>query len=59
MAEEVGCPPSSIQDMVSCLRQKPASILNDAQTKVGTCMHIGEGHSLIFYKWKTRPRRDT
>uniref|UniRef100_A0A667HGH6 Thyroglobulin n=1 Tax=Lynx canadensis TaxID=61383 RepID=A0A667HGH6_LYNCA len=34
LAEEVGCPPSSIQDMVSCLRQKPASVLNDAQTKL-------------------------
>nr|XP_019579661.1 PREDICTED: thyroglobulin [Rhinolophus sinicus] len=34
LAEEVGCPTSSIQDMVSCLRQKPANILNDAQTKL-------------------------
>uniref|UniRef100_A0ABI7WJ79 Thyroglobulin n=1 Tax=Felis catus TaxID=9685 RepID=A0ABI7WJ79_FELCA len=34
LAEEVGCPPSSNQDMVSCLRQKPASVLNDAQTKL-------------------------
>lgn len=37
-AEEVSCPTSPIQEMVSCLRQKPASALNDAQTKVGTCV---------------------
>ncbi|XP_027828679.2 thyroglobulin isoform X2 [Ovis aries] len=34
LAKEVGCPRSSIQEMVSCLRQEPASILNDAQTKL-------------------------
>nr|XP_045751528.2 thyroglobulin-like [Mirounga angustirostris] len=34
LAEEVSCPTSSIQEMVSCLRQKPASVLNDAQTKL-------------------------
>uniref|UniRef100_A0A673V6D7 Carboxylesterase type B domain-containing protein n=1 Tax=Suricata suricatta TaxID=37032 RepID=A0A673V6D7_SURSU len=34
LAEEVGCPTSSVQEMVSCLRQRPASILNDAQTKL-------------------------
>ncbi|XP_073086260.1 thyroglobulin [Manis javanica] len=34
LAEEVGCSTSSIQEMVSCLRQKPANILNDAQTKL-------------------------
>ncbi|XP_051015534.1 thyroglobulin isoform X2 [Acomys russatus] len=34
LAEEVGCPTSSIQEVVSCLRQKPANILNDAQTKL-------------------------
>ncbi|XP_044100852.1 thyroglobulin [Neovison vison] len=33
-AEEVSCPTSPIQEMVSCLRQKPASVLNDAQTKL-------------------------
>ncbi|OBS67458.1 hypothetical protein A6R68_04001, partial [Neotoma lepida] len=33
LAKEVGCPTSSIQEVVSCLRQKPANILNDAQTK--------------------------
>lgn len=60
LAEEVGCPTSSIQDMVSCLRQKPANILNDAQTKVGTCpQQGGEGHSLIFYKWEAGLRKET
>uniref|UniRef100_A0A8I3RWH6 Thyroglobulin n=1 Tax=Canis lupus familiaris TaxID=9615 RepID=A0A8I3RWH6_CANLF len=34
LAEEIGCPTSSTQELVSCLRQKPASILNDAQTKL-------------------------
>ncbi|XP_039096126.1 thyroglobulin [Hyaena hyaena] len=34
LAEEVGCPTSSIQEMVSCLRQRPARVLNDAQTKL-------------------------
>ncbi|XP_036063969.1 thyroglobulin isoform X1 [Onychomys torridus] len=34
LAKEVGCPTSSIQEVVSCLRQKPANILNDAQTKL-------------------------
>uniref|UniRef100_A0A8C5W1M5 Thyroglobulin n=1 Tax=Microcebus murinus TaxID=30608 RepID=A0A8C5W1M5_MICMU len=34
LAEEVGCPTSSSQEVVSCLRQKPASVLNDAQTKL-------------------------
>ncbi|XP_004580794.2 thyroglobulin [Ochotona princeps] len=34
LAKEVGCPSSSSQDVVSCLRQKPANILNDAQTKL-------------------------
>lgn len=34
LAKEVGCPSSSSQEVVSCLRQKPASILNDAQTKL-------------------------
>nr|XP_058899033.1 thyroglobulin isoform X16 [Kogia breviceps] len=34
LAKEVGCPTSSIQEMVSCLRQEPASVLNDAQTKL-------------------------
>lgn len=36
LSNEIGCPTSSIQEMTSCLRQKPANILNDAQTKVGT-----------------------
>uniref|UniRef100_A0A4W2IQ22 Thyroglobulin n=1 Tax=Bos indicus x Bos taurus TaxID=30522 RepID=A0A4W2IQ22_BOBOX len=34
LAKEVGCPSSSVQEMVSCLRQEPARILNDAQTKL-------------------------
>ncbi|XP_006830780.1 PREDICTED: thyroglobulin [Chrysochloris asiatica] len=34
LAKEVDCPTSPSQDLVSCLRQKPASILNDAQTKL-------------------------
>ncbi|XP_066120712.1 thyroglobulin [Saccopteryx bilineata] len=34
LAKEVSCPSSSIQEMVPCLRQKPASVLNDAQTKL-------------------------
>ncbi|XP_046498238.1 thyroglobulin [Equus quagga] len=33
-AKEVGCPTSSIQEMISCLRQEPANVLNDAQTKL-------------------------
>nr|KAF6300549.1 hypothetical protein mMyoMyo1_009031 [Myotis myotis] len=34
LAQEVGCPTSPIQEMTSCLRQKPADALNDAQTKL-------------------------
>ncbi|XP_057591090.1 thyroglobulin isoform X2 [Hippopotamus amphibius kiboko] len=34
LAKEVGCPTSSVQEMVSCLRREPADILNDAQTKL-------------------------
>ncbi|XP_023613541.1 thyroglobulin [Myotis lucifugus] len=34
LAQEVGCPASPIQEMTSCLRQKPADALNDAQTKL-------------------------
>ncbi|PNI33599.1 TG isoform 1 [Pan troglodytes] len=34
LAKEVSCPMSSSQEVVSCLRQKPASVLNDAQTKL-------------------------
>ncbi|KAM9626953.1 thyroglobulin isoform 1-T1 [Trichechus inunguis] len=34
LAKEVDCPTSPSQDLVSCLRQKPASVLNDAQTKL-------------------------
>ena len=58
-AKEVGCPTSSIQEMISCLRQEPANVLNDAQTKVGTHVRVGEGRSLIYYKWKTRPEKET
>ncbi|XP_038615997.1 thyroglobulin [Tachyglossus aculeatus] len=34
LAREVGCPASGDEAMVSCFRQKPANILNDAQTKL-------------------------
>uniref|UniRef100_F7EJP8 Carboxylesterase type B domain-containing protein n=1 Tax=Ornithorhynchus anatinus TaxID=9258 RepID=F7EJP8_ORNAN len=34
LAREVGCPDSDDEAMVSCFRQKPANILNDAQTKL-------------------------
>lgn len=34
LAKEVGCPTSSIPEMVSCLRREPASLLNDAQSKL-------------------------
>ncbi|XP_006155589.1 thyroglobulin [Tupaia chinensis] len=34
LAKEVSCPTTSSQEVVSCLRQKPAGILNDAQTKL-------------------------
>uniref|UniRef100_A0A8C6QLL9 Carboxylesterase type B domain-containing protein n=1 Tax=Nannospalax galili TaxID=1026970 RepID=A0A8C6QLL9_NANGA len=34
LAKEVGCPTSSSQEVLFCLRQKPANILNDAQTKL-------------------------
>lgn len=59
LAEEVGCPTSSVQEMVSCLRWKPADVLNDAQTKVGPGEQAGEGHSLTLCPWKTRPRKET
>lgn len=58
LAKEVDCPTSSVQEMVSCFRQKPADVLNDAQTKVGTGEQAGEGHSLTLYQWKTRPRKE-
>uniref|UniRef100_A0A8C5YWL3 Thyroglobulin n=1 Tax=Marmota marmota marmota TaxID=9994 RepID=A0A8C5YWL3_MARMA len=34
LAREVSCPTSSSREVVSCLRQKPANVLNDAQTKL-------------------------
>ncbi|XP_004642544.1 thyroglobulin [Octodon degus] len=34
LAKEVSCPTSSTQEVVSCLRQTPANVLNDAQTKL-------------------------
>ncbi|XP_021107473.1 thyroglobulin isoform X1 [Heterocephalus glaber] len=34
LAKEVNCPTSSSQAVVSCLRQTPANVLNDAQTKL-------------------------
>lgn len=54
MAKEVGCPTSSSQEVVSCLRQKPARVLSDAQTKVSTCVQMAEGQSLVFSKWKNK-----
>ncbi|MBZ3872023.1 Thyroglobulin [Sciurus carolinensis] len=34
LAKEVSCPTSSSQELVSCLRQEPARVLSDAQTKL-------------------------
>uniref|UniRef100_A0A674K2A5 Thyroglobulin n=1 Tax=Terrapene triunguis TaxID=2587831 RepID=A0A674K2A5_9SAUR len=34
LANELGCPLSSSEEIVSCLRQLPASVLNDAQTRL-------------------------
>ncbi|NXE23042.1 THYG protein, partial [Ardeotis kori] len=34
LAEDVGCPPATSEDIVVCLRQLPARVLNDAQTKL-------------------------
>ncbi|XP_069634735.1 thyroglobulin [Haliaeetus albicilla] len=34
LAEEVGCPSSTSEEIVACLRQLPARVLNDAQTKL-------------------------
>ncbi|KGL90055.1 Thyroglobulin, partial [Charadrius vociferus] len=34
LAEDVGCPSSTSEEIVSCLRQLPARVLNDAQTKL-------------------------
>lgn len=34
LAEEVGCPSSTSEEIVACLRQLSARVLNDAQTKV-------------------------
>ncbi|XP_037369130.1 thyroglobulin [Talpa occidentalis] len=34
LAKDLGCPTSPIPGMVSCLRQTPASTLNEAQTKL-------------------------
>ncbi|NWU90334.1 THYG protein, partial [Upupa epops] len=34
LAEDVGCPSSTSEEMVACLSQLPARILNDAQTKL-------------------------
>uniref|UniRef100_G3WK69 Thyroglobulin n=1 Tax=Sarcophilus harrisii TaxID=9305 RepID=G3WK69_SARHA len=34
LAQEVSCPTSPDNVMLSCLRQKPADVLNDAQTKL-------------------------
>ncbi|NXX77746.1 THYG protein, partial [Urocolius indicus] len=34
LAEDVGCPSSTSDEIVACLRQLPARVLNDAQTKL-------------------------
>ncbi|NXK02396.1 THYG protein, partial [Herpetotheres cachinnans] len=34
LAEDVGCPSSTSEEIVACLRQLPAHVLNDAQTKL-------------------------
>uniref|UniRef100_A0A8C3JGU4 Thyroglobulin n=1 Tax=Calidris pygmaea TaxID=425635 RepID=A0A8C3JGU4_9CHAR len=34
LAEDVGCPSSTSEEIVACLRQLPARVLNDAQTKL-------------------------
>ncbi|XP_068253091.1 thyroglobulin [Nyctibius grandis] len=34
LAEDVGCPSSTSEKIVACLRQLPACVLNDAQTKL-------------------------
>ncbi|NXJ93609.1 THYG protein, partial [Corythaixoides concolor] len=34
LAEDVGCPTSNSEEIVACLRQLPARVLNDAQTKL-------------------------
>uniref|UniRef100_A0A8C6K739 Uncharacterized protein n=1 Tax=Melopsittacus undulatus TaxID=13146 RepID=A0A8C6K739_MELUD len=34
LAEDVGCPLSTSEEIVACLRQLPARVLNDAQTKL-------------------------
>lgn len=37
LADDVGCPSSTSEEIVACLRQLPARVLNDAQTKVHHC----------------------
>lgn len=49
LAEEVNCPTSSSSEVESCLRQTPANILNDAQTKVGTGVQDVRDN-LVFYR---------
>ncbi|NXJ16229.1 THYG protein, partial [Odontophorus gujanensis] len=34
LADDVGCPSSTSEEIVACLRQLPARVLNDAQTKL-------------------------
>ncbi|NXI36813.1 THYG protein, partial [Galbula dea] len=34
LAEDVGCPSSTSEEIVACLRRLPARVLNDAQTKL-------------------------
>ena len=42
LAEDVGCLSSTSEEVVACLRQLPARVLNDAQTKV----HHGKIHAI-------------
>lgn len=58
LAKEVGCPTSSNQEVLACLRQKPANILNDAQTKVGAGVQVREGQSLVFTNVRRRPNKE-
>lgn len=51
LAEDVECPSSTPEEIVACLRQLPARVLNDAQTKVHHCKiyTIGKKPKRSFY----------
>lgn len=55
LAKEVGCPTSPSQELVSCLRQQPATVLNDAQTKVGACAR--SGRVIVWPSPNGKPKR--